>query len=541
MKNFQKILTSLVAIILCPTLTLAWNTCGYSKLKVNYCYYMSAPELTILNAMIADFNSKVLSSGQIVKNANISAAPLPDNGASNIAVVSDAEIPAGYGITSWSQMPPRTVSYHTRWFNSSLCTEIVEDDALINKAVRNDSLYESKFKSALEKEFLWGAGVDNDTRFIGVMNKYPCARRFQSELDYATMDDLYGLRTALYAANGFGANWQVRNYADMVVYGLAHPTPGSALSEQYYRDTTLNATSLTIGKTYSVKDIHFENRGNQQAQGVTVTLRFSTDTDITANDYLVHTVYSSSQFPGHAYAYRSSQAFSLPDMPEGTYYVGLLVQSSGQEYSNHNNQALLHADATCGAFLQVQVKKDNVGGNQCDGPNPDPKLCYGCNIVDVSALQFATDGAGTRMNEAAHQASKAIYAAAKARKIKGSKLKKYQKIRDSELAAASVNYTDFWQTTYLGLPQTFLTGCSSNAATCTFESKTATIDHMRNLLAAQHARVLRGVSAVKKVYGKKLPAKVKKSLAKYTAKANSALTDGINALGGLPNGNFSCR
>ncbi|RLE28020.1 MAG: hypothetical protein DRJ65_01040 [Acidobacteria bacterium] len=276
-----------------------------------------------------------LSGGNPIRNRQ----PDAGDGDNNAGVVSDAQLAAGgYGGT-WAGWGANGINF--TWYSGIDCTEIVEVDSFANPAIGND---EVQFRKSMTHELGHALGLSTDQghedRRFALM--YPGTWRQPPNYNstwYGRMDDMAGERAFLTNSNNnTPGTWVFENWVDMATWSQTHDNWGASGSLIM---TDANTYSGYRGDSFTIRHIQVENRGNQPASNVTQSFYLSSNTNITASDYLVGTA-TWATFSAEGRWSNGDRVVSVPSgIPAGTYYIGWVLTLDETERSSANNTAIM--------------------------------------------------------------------------------------------------------------------------------------------------------------------------------------------------------
>ena len=265
--------------------------------------------------------------------------PVAGDGDNNTGVVTDTQFAnGGYGGT-WAGWSANGLNF--TWYSGADCTEIIEVDSFVNPAIADDPV---QFRKSMTHELGHALGLATDQghedRRFALM--YPGTFRQPPNYGsdwYGRMDDMAGERNFLTNANNnHSGNWVLENWVDMAAWSQTHDnwgSPGNLIM------TDANTYSGYRGDSFTIRHIQVENRGNQPASNVTLSFYLSSNTTITASDYLAGTA-TWSTFSAEGRWDNGDRVVSVPSgIPAGTYYIGWILTLSETERSTANNTAIM--------------------------------------------------------------------------------------------------------------------------------------------------------------------------------------------------------
>lgn len=321
---------------------------GATVNQVNYYMYLPDDDhFEWMNQSGSSWNSLVDGEGWLIgyrtdSNGNPIRDRLPTyrNGDHEMGVLSSSQM-VRQGFDTWESLGANGVNFIRRRDQGGIDDVIIENDTLVNPAIADDPVQHRK---TLTHEFGHALGLSHDTQHFGLM--YPGTFQQPPNYEsvwYSRMYDMLRVRNLLQSVNeslGEPA-WSLGTFTDMAVWSQTHENwnnEGSLLM------TEIAPKKAASGRTLTLNQIHVENRGNQAADDVEVTVYLSDNPTITFTDHELGS-FSWDNFAGHAAWSNGSVNMQVPaDIPAGTYYVGMVLLTAATEISTSNNTAILTGD-----------------------------------------------------------------------------------------------------------------------------------------------------------------------------------------------------
>jgi len=155
--------------------------------------------------------------------------------------------------------------------------------------------------------------------------------------------------------------------------------------ESYYAsgsliNSTTNWSFYYTGDPITVNNVTVENNSNTATAGVRIRFFLSTNNIISTGDYQMGSYWEWSSFSAEAYN-TSNYGMTIPNVPSGQYYVGMIVSTDGAAYNGDDL-----------GFNNATYLKDRITVTQ---PPPGNDSCFSATAIGLGTVFGTTGGAGT--------------------------------------------------------------------------------------------------------------------------------------------------
>ncbi|MFC2169560.1 CFI-box-CTERM domain-containing protein [Acidobacteriota bacterium] len=263
---------------------------------------------------------------------------------------------------------------HSLWRGNSPCGEIIESDIMFNP----DKSWTSDF---------YGAIGNSDVIFLRPLAMHEFAHTWGMQRGQSgqwghpeTYD--YDSPTVVHSYyHNIVEDGQGIHYSDAILFRGAYSSRTNTLNikdmgvESYYasdelKNSTANTSSFYPGDSITLSNVTVGNMSNSDVSDERLRFYLSTDRDITISDYQIGSSWSWESFGKEKYNVGDYSTTIPQNIPNGTYYIGVIVTVNGfsQDNFTFNNATSFFATIT------VRIRQTDTPSD--GGTSGNKKKCF---------------------------------------------------------------------------------------------------------------------------------------------------------------------